>query len=585
MQYQGRLQRFAGAVVPGLACTALFFAGCSGDIGAVRDGAGGSDPGSIPDPDPEGGGPPGEAPIAAECSARTGRPGWQLSTNTAFQIRAIVGQVFGSGAMNDAQVKSMLENLPPNIKAKGFDTETKAIAGQFVDGYMALVGRLAGLAAEQPAIRASIESFVGQDCGGATDLSSGCGAEFARKFANAFVREPMVDADYGYIMDSYNVTKGKYQAPKAYAGFIASVLVSAKSAMRFDSAELDMQGTVDAKTIGSRLAMTLTSGLPDAALRSKIEDGSIVDFDVRKEQGKRLLRTPAGRATLRHFADQWLNLAGLKSPPGAAGYVATQAESALVDLAAREEIGKLFENVVIEQGGQLGDFFGTKDVVPSHDWLAKIYGTSKGSDITPAVASERGGILSRAAFNLYGAVGDYIPLAHRGYGIKVTMLCGTIPPLPDKVDTTLPTNAPDIMSSRQYFETLTQTGVCNGCHEIMNPYGFALSDFSVTGAHLVTEKVKNHKTNQLVDVEVRADVSLMVDGGMRDVPNAAALSDVLGQSDQARACFSHRLDQYTVGRQEAFLCDSDSDITLPKNDLNLEDTILAYITSSAFSAR
>ncbi|MDZ4695987.1 MAG: DUF1588 domain-containing protein [Deltaproteobacteria bacterium] len=578
MQYQGRLQRFVGAVV-------LFFSGCSGDIDAVRDGAGGSVPDSNPDPDPEGGGPPGEAPIAAECSGRDGRPGWQLSTNTAFQTRAIVAQVFGPAAMNDAQVKSMLENLPPNIRAKGFDTETKAIAGQFVDGYLALVGKLAGLAGEQSAIRNSIESYVGQDCGGTTDLSSGCGAEFARKFADAFVREPMVDADYGYIMDSYNVTKGKYQAPKAYGGFIASVLLSAKSAMRFDSAELDMQGTVDAKTIGSRLAMTLTSALPDAALRAKIEDGSILDFDIRKDEGKRLLRTPAGRATLRHFADQWLNLAGLKSPPGAAGYVATQTESALVGLAAREEIGKLFENTVIDKAGQLSDFFGTRDVVPSHDWLAKIYGTNKSNDLTPAVASDRGGILSRAAFNLYGAVGDYIPLAHRGYGIKVTMLCGIIPPLPDNVDTTLPTNAPDIMSSRQYFETLTQTGTCNGCHEIMNPYGFALADYSVTGAHLVTEKVKNRKTSQLVDVEVRADVSVLIDGGMRDVPNAAALSEVLGQSDQARACFSHRFDQYTVGRQEAFLCDGDASIALPKNDLNLEDTILAYVTSSAFSAR
>ncbi len=584
MQYQGRLQGFVG-VVAGLASAALFFSGCSGDIGAVRDGAGGGDPGTIPDPDPEGGGPPGEAPLAAECSGRDGRPGWQLSTNTAFQTRTIVEQVFGSGALNDAQVKSMLENLPPNIKAKGFDTETKAIAGQFVDGYLALVGKLAGLAAEQLSIRTAIESFVGKDCGGTTDLSSGCGAAFARKFTDAFVREPMIDADYAYITDSYNVTKGKYQAAKAYAGFIASVLVSAKSAMRFDSAELDMQGTVDAKTIGSRLAMTLTSGLPDAALRAKIEDGSILAFDVRKDEGKRLLRTPAGRATMRHFADQWLNLAGLKSPPGAAGYVATPAESALVGLAAREEIGKLFENAVIDKAGQLSDFFGTKDVVPSHDWLAKIYGTAKGNNLTPAVASDRGGILSRAAFNLYGAVGDYIPLAHRGYGIKVTMLCGSIPPLPDNVDTTLPTNAPDVMSSRQYFETLTQTGTCNGCHEIMNPYGFALSDFSVTGAHLVTEKVKNRRTSQLVDVEVRADVSLVIDGGMRDVSNAAALSEALGQSDQARACFSHRFDQYTVGQQEAFLCDSDASITLPRNDLNLEDTILAYVTSSAFSAR
>lgn len=527
--------------------------------------------------------PPGPPPVASECSARTGRPARQLSTNTAFQTATVVEQVFGPEALKDPQVKSMLADLPRAMKAKGFDTETHAISGQFVTGYMSLVGRLAGLAADQAPIRKALESFAGQDCGGTTDLAAGCGAEFARKFADALVREPMVQADFGYIMETYNVTKGKYQAPKAYAAFVASVLASAKSAMRFDNAEFDAKGTVDAATIGSRMAMTLTSGLPDATLRAKIADGSILDIDVRKEESKRLMNTPAGRATLAHFADQWLNLAELKSPPGKAGYVATREESNAVALAAREEIGKLFEKAVTS-GGQLIDFYGTTEVRPSHDWLAKIYGTAKGTNLTAAGAA-RTGILSRAAFNLYGDFGEYIPLAHRGYAIKVTMLCGSIPPLPDNVDTTLPATAPDVMSSRQYFETLTQVGACNECHKIMNPYGFALSDFSVTGERLVMEKVKNRKTNALVDVGLNSEVSVMMDGSMRDVTDAASISKTLGESDQARACFAHRYDQFAVGQKEDFLCDEEGMENLPKNNLSLEDTIAAYVASSAFSAR
>src|SRR5688572_21627704 len=49
---------------------------------------------------------------AATCSGRTGRPAWQLSTNTAFQVGSIVVQVFGPTALEDAQVRSLLENLP-----------------------------------------------------------------------------------------------------------------------------------------------------------------------------------------------------------------------------------------------------------------------------------------------------------------------------------------------------------------------------------------------------------------------------------------------------------------------------------------
>lgn len=582
MQYRDLSSLRRVWVLPTVLFGGYAVAACTGSV------AGGSMGGSTGD-DGDGGGsggetaPPGEPPIASACSARTGRPSWQISTNTAFAAKNIVAQVFGADVAKDAQVQSMLANLPPNTRAKGFDTENKAIAAQFVDGYVALAGRLAAMASEQANVRGAIETFLGTSCGQTTDLESGCGQEVARKFADAFERQPIANEDFTYIIDTYKANKAKYQAPKAYAGFLASVMLSAKSALRYDNAELNMAGTIDAPTMGSRLAMTLTNALPDQELRGKIADGSILKTDVRTDEAKRLLRTNFGRQTLRHFAEQWLNLSLVKSPPGAAGYVATTEESALVAAAARQEVGVLFENTVLNNGGKLADFMGTDDVVPGHDWLAKLYGTSKSTDIKRAASADRHGLLTRVAFSLHGAFGDYLPIAHRGYGVKVTMLCGTIGALPDQIDTTLPTDAPEVMSSRQYFETLTERGNCIGCHAAMNPYGYAMSAFSVTGARLAKEQVKNRKTQQMVDVDVREQVSVPLDAVSRSVSNAGALSDAIGGSAQASACFAHRFDQYAVGVQEDFLCSDDE--KAPANDLSLEDTILDYVASSAFSAR
>lgn len=572
----GRVWWLCAALCGGYAATA-----CTGSVAGNNnqdedDGSGGGAGGNDT-------APPGDPPVAAACSARTGRPAWQISTNTAFAATNIVAQVFGPDAAKDAQVKSMLANLPVNLKAKGFDTENKAIAAQFVDGYVALAARLATLASEQASVRGAIESFLGTSCNQTTDLEGGCGQEVARKFADAFEREPVASEDFDYIVQAYKANKAKYQAPKAYAGFLASVMLSAKSALRYDNAELTMAGTIDAATMGSRLAMTLTSALPDQALREKIADGSILKAEVRKDEAKRLLRTDLGRQTLRHFAEQWLNLSLLKSPPGAPSYVATNEESALVAAAARQEVGALFENVVLKDGGTLRDFMSTDDVVPGHDWLAKLYGASKSNEVKRAGATDRHGLLTRVAFSLHGAYGDYLPIAHRGYGVKVTMLCGTIGALPDKVDTTLPTDAPDVMSSRQFFEKLTERGSCIGCHAAMNPYGYAMSAFSVTGARLAKEQVKNRKTLQMVDVDVREQVNVPVDTVSRSVADASALSDVIGDSDQAAACFAHRFDQFAVGVKEDFLCSDDE--KAPSNTLSLQDTILDYVTSSAFSAR
>lgn len=582
MQFQDLLPRRQSVVVvlvAGLAATA-----CSGNVGkSPSDEPGGGQGGG------EGGQggetvEPGPDPVAAECSARMGRPAWQLSTKTAFQIHTIVGQVFGADAVKDPQVASMVTNLPANLQEKGFDTENKAIASQFTDSYIALAGRLAGLAAEQPTMRGAIEAFSGKTCAKTLDLDAGCGLELARAFANAIEQEPLSDDDFNFIIDAYKSNKTKYSPAKAYGGFIASVLMSAKSALRYDSAELSKTGTVDARTLAARLALLLTSGLPDADLRGKIEDRSILKANVIKSESKRLMRTTAGRQTLRRFVDQWLNLALLKTPPAATGYVASVAESALVGTAARDEIGKLFEAAVLDKGGSLADFMNTNEVVPSHDWLAKVYGTGKGGNAIAATAADRRGILTRVAFALFGDYGDYLPIAHRGNMVNATMLCGDIPP-PPKVDTTLPPNTPDAMSSRQYFEILTEQPKCIGCHAYMNPYGYAMSGFSVTGARLTKETVKNIKTMQLVQVDTKEAATVKLDTGTKDVSDASALSEAVGNSDQARACFSHRFDQFAVGVKEEFVCSGDGAKPAPKNDLTLEDTILSYVVSSAFSAR
>lgn len=170
--------KFHGSRWVSLAFLAPFAAawGCSGTVGAPAGAEGTSDEdGPVVSP--------GEPPVAAACSAREGRPRWKLSGHTAFQTRAIVTQVFGPEAAADDQVQSLLANLPPNLRAKGFDTEQKAIAGQFVDGYVALAGRLGALAAEKESVRGSIEAFLGMDCGRSTDLEEACGQELARAFA------------------------------------------------------------------------------------------------------------------------------------------------------------------------------------------------------------------------------------------------------------------------------------------------------------------------------------------------------------------------------------------------------------------
>jgi hypothetical protein len=520
------------------------------------------------------------------CAPR--RPAWQASLRTVHQVRTIVEQVFGPAAAADGQVQSLLATLPSDLRAKGFDTESKIVSPQHVDAYIRLAGRLAALAAAQPEVRGALEAFAGQPCAKTTDLDAGCGLDLAHKLAAAVWAQPAAErsADVDALVAVYKANKGKYQAPRAYAGFVASLLLSARSGLRLDSAERGATGKVDAQALGARLATTLTSGLPDAPLRAKMKDGSILQEPVLRAEAKRLLRTPQGRATLSHFAQQWLNVALVKSPPGRTGFVASDEQSALVAEAAREEVGKLFEHAVLDGGKSLEGFYAGDEVVPAHDWLAKLYGTPRGEGVARAAAPGRRGLLTRAAFHLHGAFADYLPLAHRGYGVKVTMLCGTIGAFPDSVDTSLPASAPDVLSSRQYFETLTEQGVCMSCHADMNPWSYPLSAYSVTGELLARESVRNRKTGQMVQVDVRPTTALPLDGATVTVADAGEMSAAIGRSREARACFAARLDQFAVGVPDGGHCgvQAASD-ALGAGKGTLEDAILAYVNSAAFAMR
>jgi hypothetical protein len=559
--------------------------GCTGTIAETSEaepdeagrgaGAGGQAPSA----------PPADPPFAAECSARKGRPARVLGPHTAFQTRVIVEQLFGADGLADPQVQAALDSLPANSIPKGFDTETRLVSGQWVDGTVNLAGRLAALTAEQPALRETLARFLGLECTLPLDLDAPCGPEFARELVTTLARGPIDEGDLADLLTAHREHRRDHGERKAFAAFLASSLLSARSVLRFDSAEFDRRGTVDAQTLGARLAMTLTSGLPDATLRAHIRDESILDPDVQRTEAARLIRTDSGRATLRHFARQWLNMQGVRSPPAGPGFVATNAESAALEEAARDEVGHLFEEAMLAEGGTLADFFATEKVVPAHNWLARVYGTPTTPRAVATTLPDRRGLLTRVAFHLHGAHAPYLPLAHRGYGVQVTMLCGSIGALPDEIDTTLPASAPDVMSSRQYFEILTETGTCQGCHAAMNPFGYALTGYSVTGARLQRESVKHRTSDRIEDVDIDETISLRLDGGERAVSSASDLSVTLGQSAQVEACFVHRFAQFAEGAREDFLCAGRATPPREGEALTLADTILAYVTSSALSER
>jgi hypothetical protein len=234
----------------------------------------------------------------------------------------------------------------------------------------------------------------------------------------------------------------------------------------------------------------------------------------------------------------------------------------------------------------LRDFFAVEDVVASHAWLGGLYGVQAGTALARTTATGRKGLLTRAAFHLHGAHSAHMPLPHRGYNIKVTMLCGTVGAFPDGIDVSLPANAPDSMTSRQYYSVLTDRPACASCHRDMNPYGYALSAFTVTGKRITTERTMHKVSKAFVDLPVDESASVPLYGASVSVAGASELSEAIGRSKEGMACFAYRFNQFAVGWKEEPHCGVAAAYkTLSQGSGKLEDAIIAYVTSSAFRRR
>ena len=231
--------------------------------------------------------------------------------------------------------------------------------------------------------------------------------------------------------------------------------------------------------LASRLSYFLTDAPPDEALRTDAATGALHDPDVVVRHAERLFDSPAGRRALGRFWEETLELDRLdavtKDP---AAY--PEFDDGLRQ-AMKVEIRRMFEQVVFESDAPLGSLL-TTDVTFVDDRLAALYGLS-GSGQTVRGSLEgtgRGGILGRAALlSIWSHATSSSPTL-RGKFLRTRMLCQAVPPPPEGVVASLDA-VPREGTARERLAAHASDPACRGCHQIMDPPGFAFEHFDAIG--------------------------------------------------------------------------------------------------------
>ena len=328
--------------------------------------------------------------------------------------------------------------------------------------------------------------------------------------------------------------------------------------------------------LASRLSYFLWASTPDDELLNLAAKGELRKPDVLEAQVKRMLKNPKARALSENFAQQWLQIRGLKSfAPDPKLFPSF--DEPLRD-AMFKETERFFQYLVEEDRSVLELI--DSDYTFLNERLAKHYGIDgvKGNEFRKVMLPDRrrGGVLAQASVLTVTSNPTRTSPVKRGKWIMDNILGTPPPPPPPDVPELKENKAALTGTLRQRMEQHRANPSCATCHQRMDPLGFGFENFDVIGSW------RDKEGKFAIDA-----TGVLPDGKKFNGPGE--LRGILKQREgEFCRCLTEKMLTYALGRgmDRADRCTID-DIArnLPRNQYHLSGLVLDIVKSDAFQMR
>jgi Protein of unknown function (DUF1592)/Protein of unknown function (DUF1588)/Protein of unknown function (DUF1587)/Protein of unknown function (DUF1585)/Protein of unknown function (DUF1595)/Planctomycete cytochrome C len=243
----------------------------------------------------------------------------------------------------------------------------------------------------------------------------------------------------------------------------------------------EQPGQLDDFALAARLSYFLWSSGPDAELVSLAGKRQLSQPATLRAQTERLLKDTRAARFTKNFTGQWLNLREIDfTMPDKQLY--PEYDDALKDAMMRET--ELFFDEVLKNNLSALDFVHS-DWTMLNERLARHYrlpgvAGAEFRKVSLRPEHQRGGVLTHASVLKVSANGTTTSPVVRGiYVLERILGMHPAPPPPG-----VPGVEPDIRGAttlRQQLDKHRNLESCNGCHRVIDPPGFALENYDVTG--------------------------------------------------------------------------------------------------------
>ncbi|MBM4360746.1 MAG: DUF1592 domain-containing protein [Deltaproteobacteria bacterium] len=456
-----------------------------------------------------------------------------LKRLTRTQYRHTVRDLLG-----DVAVPASLE---PDVSSEGFFTvgaSQTSISALGVDRYESAAFDIAAQAMKPGAARNQLVP-----CKPADIVDEACARAFVTTFGRKAFRRPMdaTEVDrYATIAAKAAETLGNFHKGLEFA--LAGMLQSPHFLFRVEVGEEDPatgKRRYSSWEMATRLAYFLWSSTPDDELLDAAARGDLLDDASLARAVERMLASPRARDGVRNFFDERFGLhklADLVKDPLV--YPQTSAD---LGPDAREETLRTLEDLVFDRDADVRQMM-TSPRTFLNRRLATLYGVpAPAIDGFAATAlpydGPRRGLLGHASLLAGYAHPTSSSATLRGKFLRTVLLCGTIPPPPANVNTSLPEPSPDLPTARDRLRQHVVSPDCKACHLLMDPLGFGLERFDGLAQYRTTEQ------GAAIDPSGELDGTAFTD--------ARELAAAVASHPDFPRCLTRHVYRYATGRLES----------------------------------
>jgi hypothetical protein len=313
-----------------------------------------------------------------------------------------------------------------------------------------------------------------------------CAKKILSTLAKRAYRRPVTPQDMQTLVDFYKDGRSNATFDAGIQRGLERILAAPSFLFRVESEPVNAApGSVyrlNDLDLASRISFFLWSSIPDDELLNAAIAGRLKQPPVLEHQVRRMLADPRSKALVDNFVDQWLQmgkLAGLV--PDSEAY--PEFDENLRDAMHQETTE--FVSAQLREDRSVLDLL-TADYSYLNERLARHYGIPNiyGNHFRKVTFTDgvRGGLLGQASVLTVTSYPNRTSVVLRGKWLLANILGA--PPAPPPADVPSLKDAGQDgqpRSLRDRMEQHRKNPACSGCHQRMDPLGFALENFDALG--------------------------------------------------------------------------------------------------------